>query len=120
MPSQYPTYDIGGPKQLRCQIIDKTYPVVEGPKFQDGGQDTFLPNQTPTITWELAYEGLLQSEVATLDSHNDSAFNAHLSFNFRDPETGTLYAGVKYAQYQRGTRTKTWLNARVVRLIKRP
>lgn len=121
MPSQYPTPDIGGPQYSRCQIIDKKYPVTAGPKYTDGGQDTVLGNSTPSeIIWEIEHPGMSQAEIAVLDAHNDSAFDTHLQFTFRDPETETLWGGVKYLEYQRGTRDMRWSDKRVTRLIKRP
>jgi hypothetical protein len=119
-PSAYPTPALGGPRYLRCQIISKQYPVILGPKYTDGGQDSFLASTTPSeIVWEIEYDGILASEAVTLDAHNDSAYDTHLQFNFTDPETGTTHA-VKYLEYQRGARTHRDINKRLVKLIKRP
>ena len=120
-PNQYPTVDLGGPIPTRYQLLNKSWPTVLGPKYAGGGQDSFLASTTPSeITWEFAYEDLDPWESDLLDAHNDSAYDTHLAFSFRDPDTGTLWAGVKCLEYQRGSREKAWLNKRVVRLVWRP
>lgn len=120
MPSAYPTPSAGGPRYRRCQLLDKKYPTVPGPKYTDGGQDSVAASATPSETvWEIEYDGILASEAVTLDVHNDSALDGHLQFNFTDPETGTTHM-VKYLEYKRGSRTNKEINKRLVRLIKRP
>lgn len=118
MPSAFPVPSAAGPQYTRCQIVDVDFPSIVGPKFYDGGADTFgLP--FATTVWEIEYDGLEQSEVATLDAHYASANGIHLSFDFTDPETGITYS-VKYLEYKRGSRDRRWINKRVARLIKRP
>ena len=120
MPTTYPVVTAGGPQFRRCEMVEKKYPSVLGPRFYDGGQDSFVSTSSPSeIVWELEYDALTSAEAATLDAHNDSCYDTHLSFTFTDPATGTLHAGVKYLEYQRGGRRKPWYMRRV-RLIKRP
>jgi hypothetical protein len=119
VPTAFPIFSVSGIMHKRCQIVEKKYPVVVGPPFGDGGRDTFCGNTSPSeIIWEIEFDGLTQAEVATFDTHNDSALDTHLSFTFTDPETATAYT-VKYLEYQRGTRQKRWNNRRLIRLIKR-
>ena len=119
--SKYPTRSLGGPIPTRQQMTGKSWPVILGPLFTDGGRDSFLASTTPSeIIWEFVYEDLGEWEVNILDTHNDEAYDTHLPFDFVDPDTGILWTGVKYLEYQRGTREKVWLNKRVARLVKRP
>lgn len=120
-PSAYPTPSQGGPRFTRCQIVSIKYPTVLGPPYADGGRDSFLASTTPSeVLWEIEHGQLLLFEASILDAHNAEAYDTHYSFNFIDPETGTLWTGVRYQEYQRGSRTNRNINKRLTRLVWRP
>lgn len=77
------------------------YPMVTGPKFADGGEDTFLSATTPIRKWRVTYILLTVAEAAILDAWFDANFGFHSAFNFTDRDT-TVYGGVKCVEYERG------------------
>lgn len=108
----------GGPQYQSFTEEEPEYPIVKGPAYADGGQDTFLTVATPVRRFTIIYAGLLTSEATTLDNHAASTFGGHLSFNLTTP-TGETIAGVKYDTRKR-SHVSTWLQGREVHLIVRP
>ena len=67
-----------------------------------------------------SYDGLLDSDAATLDNHNGAAFNTFLGFDFRHPRTNVLYNDVHYETYERDHIRIHNVNSRKIVLVKRP
>lgn len=116
MPAAYPSLTTTRAESFTEE--EPEYPVTTGPKFADGGADTFLANTTPVRKFVIIYSGLTLAEATTLDDHIASCYGTHLGFTLTTP-TGEVIANVKYADRER-THTKVWLQRRTVRLIKRP
>ena len=94
-------------------------------EYDDGGRDTKQQNGGNGIKrWVLNYAVISAAQAAILDSH---AYSAKLTedglsmqtFNYRDRD-GTLYAGVRYQQYERPAHVKTHIQVRNIILVKYP
>lgn len=94
--------------------LTNEYPIVKGPDFADGGQDTFLSNTTPIRRWRVTYAGLTTAQAQVLDDWYDANFGGHTAFNFTDRDT-TVYGGVKCVEYERG-HSKTHYNTQFRRI----
>jgi hypothetical protein len=119
-PEAFPTHHLGGPRWRRCYQLEPEFPTVLGPKYVDGGQDTFISFTTPTRRWVIEYDQLIQPEFELLDGHYSDAQGVHLGFEFTDPDTGITYQNVKYEKFDRPAHNVKTIQARVARLIKRP
>jgi len=64
----------------------------------------------------LRYEGLSAADAATLDAHYTST-RGGLSFQFTQPRTSEVLAGVRYAEAPTADHIKTWAQSRNIRLV---
>lgn len=113
------------PPSISYQLPEKYQ--VDSTEYDDGGRDVKLQHGGNGIKrWVLRYIVLNQTWAAILDSH---AYAAKLSedggpsgnsFNYRDPETGILYTGVRYLRYERPAHQKRHIQSREVELVKFP
>lgn len=100
---------------------------VDSTTYDDGGVDTALRSGgNGTQRWYLFYDGLTAALAAIPDAHVATAKmpegdgpSAH-SFNFRDPDSGILYTGVRYQSYDRPIHKNKDIQTRTVYLIKYP
>lgn len=116
----YPTVQYGGAPPLKLLDLDPDWDQVTTEQIMDdGGADYNLEADTPIYGWELAYDGLNEVEAAILDEHRALAKGKTQSFTFIHPRTGAEYAGTRYAEFQ-PDHSKTWIQSRRIRLIKRP
>lgn len=93
--------------------------------YDDGGRDTRQQNGGNGIKrWVLNYAVIPAAQAAILDSHAyaaklmDDGLSAQ-TFSYRDRD-GTLYAGVRYQQYERPAHVKSHIQFRNVILVKYP
>lgn len=100
---------------------------VDSTVYDDGGVDTALRNGGSGIQrWYMFYDGLTAAQAAILDAHNDTAKMPEgdgpsaYSFNFRDPDSGILYTGVRYQTYDRPIHKQKDIQQRLVILVKFP
>lgn len=126
--AEYPLPSVSGSNPdplVSYKLLDKFQ--VDSITFDDGGRDTALRSGGVGIqVWYLFYDGLFAVQAAILDSHvalaklpEDDQPSAY-TFNFRDPDTGTLYAGVRYKSFDRPVHKLKELQTRTVILIKYP
>lgn len=95
-------------------------------EYDDGGRDYKLQNGGTGIQrWYLFYDGLTAAQAAILDAWIETAklgadgFSA-FSANFRDPDTATLYTGVRVQSYDRPVHKLKAVQARTIVLVKFP
>lgn len=119
-PEAYPTISLGGPRWRRLYQLEPEFPVVNGPRYADGGMDTFISFTTPTRRWVIEYDQLIQPEYEMIDGHYADAQGTHLGFDFTDPHTGILYENVKYEKFNRPPHNVKTIQARTIQLVKRP
>lgn len=118
--------------------VNSTYPIpsvvyqmperfqVGVTQYDDGGRDTKLQNGGNGIkSWVLTYAVLSAAAAAILDAHALAAKLGEdgpsaITFNFRDPTDGTLYAGCRYLQYNRPSHVKRWIQSREIVIVKYP
>lgn len=89
------------PPFIKWERLADRYPMVEGPKFADGGMDTFLSSTTPIRRWRITYEGLTVAQAAILDAWFAANFGFHSAFTFTERDAAT-YGGCKCVEYERG------------------
>lgn len=125
--SEYPlpSVHVDNPDPLVTdKMIDE--PQVDSIKFDDGALGTALRSGgVGTQRWYMFYDGLFAVQAAILDSHLASAKlqegqPSAYTFNFRDPDSGTLYSGVRYERYDRPVHKNKDLLTRTVILVKFP
>ena len=118
-PSAYPMPASGGPPYLKFLQLPNQYPSVMVKEMDDGGATYGASSSNKVIAWEITYDGLTDSQAATIDTHHDSAIDKLLGFGFTDPRTSTVYTDVHYREFDRN-HTKIWSHSRRVVLEKRP
>lgn len=122
----YPTPAQGGPPYLKYIKHRKKWDEITLiSTFEDKGVDTNTSADDTVQRWTLEYDGLTESQIATIDSWWDT-YKRSTSFDFQEPRnapwttTGTTFTGVKFESYEDGDHTKVWINKRIVHLIKYP
>lgn len=121
-----PSTDSGNPDPLvSYKLLDKFQ--VNSIHYDDGGLDSALQNGGAGIQrWYMFYDGLFAAGAAILDSHvasaklSDNDQPSAFTFNFRDPDSGILYSGVRYQSYDRPVHKLKELQTRTVLLVKFP
>lgn len=106
MAAQYPDgVDLAGPSISRLSRQPIEY-KVDITLFEDGGA---VVNVSPCgmLRWVLEYEGLSQSDLATLRTHYNDARGTVESFQFYDRQTALTYS-VQYRSFEIGKHDKTW------------
>lgn len=122
----YPAPAQGGPPYLKYIKHRKNWKeITVTSTFEDKGVDTNESADDMPQRWTLEYDGLTETQVATLDSWNDT-YKRSGSFDFQEPRnepwttTGSTITGVRIEDYEDGNHTKVWINKRIVHLIKYP
>lgn len=94
--------------------------------YDDGGRDSAMQNGGTGIQrWYLFYDGMFAADAAILDAYVETTklgadgFSA-FTFNFRDPDTATLYSGVRVQSYERPIHKLKAIQQRTVYLVKFP
>lgn len=127
MPAEFPLPSVSGsnPDPLVTYKLPIDY-QVDFTEYDDGGRDFALRSGGTGIQrWYLFYDGMTAAEAAILDAWIEtvklgpdgmSAYSA----NFRDPDTATLYTGVRVESYDRPVHKLKAVQTRTVMLVKYP
>jgi hypothetical protein len=101
-----------GPYISRLIDVPIDYAVTRY-EFEDGGVEV---NVQPCgiRRWQLDYEGLSTSDLATLTTHFNNAKGRVNDFSFYHRRAATTYSGVKYVSLDLSPRAKNWSNGATV------
>ncbi len=127
MPTYYPTPTRSGPQYLKYTKHRKAWKdITLISTFEDRGVDTNSSADDMPQRYTFEYDGLLEAEVATLDSWWDT-YRLTGTFDLEEPRdepwTGTVgntVTGVKFEDYEDGDHDKVWINRRIAHLVKYP
>jgi hypothetical protein len=114
---------VGAPRWKHFQRIADEWPKTVGPKYGDGGQDTFWGGGQPTRRWTYTVEGMSRTEADLFAGFVTDTRGGHLgcTFTYRD---GVVWANVKIESYEcgHGDRTNGYKNGHFYRFtfIKTP
>lgn len=110
-----------GPRWLKFHQFQKAFAeVTEKHIYEDGGASFQTVNDDAPIRWLIEYDGQELAESAVIDAHRADAFGEVYEFTLTNPRTTVVYTGVHYDEQFEEDHLKTWVNRRVVVLIKRP
>lgn len=116
IPAAYPAPSAGGPQY---QYFDETEPDWGqfGHQFGDGNPKYNTLQSARVRRFIFDYEGLSESEAATLDDHYESTRGA-ISFTLTHPRTAEVLTGVRYEEYSRSPHVRVWSQARSTKLVR--
>jgi hypothetical protein len=113
-----------GPEWLKFHEFQPDYQqVTNRHEYEDGGASFLIINDTAPILWTIEYDGLEVGSgvgVSIIDAHRADAFGEVYGFSLTNPRTSVTYTDVHYLPEFEEDHRKTWINRRVIRLIKRP
>jgi hypothetical protein len=117
----YPSSDKGGPVPLKIlKMPEDVDQILLTHTYEDGGISTVLTADLAPQQWEITYDGLDEAEAAILDEHYRDAMAEAWPFTYIDRD-GTEWANTRYVKQGLGVdHSKTWVQARHVKLIWRP
>jgi hypothetical protein len=124
-PGPYPIPSGGtgsnGPILMKFRQFSPTWDdVTDEHIYEDGGASYVSFNDTAPIIFLFEYPGhLLQEEAAILDEHYNDAGGKLFGFELTNPRTLEVFQDVHYLERE-DDHEKTWMESRIVRLIKRP
>lgn len=123
IPGASTSYGIGPPWLKMHQFQPDYKAVTSVHTYEDGGASFVTFNDTAPIRWTIEYDGLngeAAQDFSAIDDHRADAFGEVYGFEFTNPYTSTTYQDVHYDAAFEEDHRKTWINKRVVHLIKRP
>lgn len=116
-----------GPQWLKFHQFQPDYKAVTSRHdYEDSGASFVIFNNTAPIIWTIEYDGLEAATspspagVSIIDAHRADAFGEVYGFNLTNPRTSVVYTDVHYLPEFEEDHRKTWINRRIIRLIKRP